>query len=48
MESAAMTAEQQGPRMQQVRIYSSVTTVDTETNKKKLLTFRRPQGRREL
>jgi len=31
MESAAMIAEQQGPRLQQVRTYSNATAVGTET-----------------
>ena len=47
MESAAMTAEQQGPRMQQVRIYSSVTTVDTETNKQKKTAYLQKASHRQ-
>jgi len=46
MESPAITAEQQGPRLQQVRISSNAKTIGTEIKEKKLLTFRRPQGHR--
>jgi len=42
MESAAMTAKQQGPRLQQVRTHPNVTALGTEIKGKKMLTFRRP------
>jgi len=46
--NAAMTAEQQGSRLQQVRLCSNTTAMDTEIKEKKLLTFRRPQEHKDL
>ena len=48
MESAAVTAEQEGPRMQQVRIAASEDLLKCNScghrhKGKKLLLFRRPQ-----
>jgi len=37
MESTAMTAEQQGPRLQQVRICSNATAVGTEIKERSCL-----------
>ena len=48
MESIAITAEQQGPRVQQASTCSDVTAIGTENKGKKLLTFRRPQVQRDL
>ena len=49
IESTAKTAEQQGPRLQQVRTCSNATAVGTEMKEeKKLLTFRRPQTDRDI
>lgn len=48
IESTAMTAEQQGPRLQQVRTYSNATAIGTENKGKKLLTLGRPQVQRDL
>jgi len=48
MERAATIVEQQSPRLQQVRICSMTAAVHTETKEKNLLTFRRPQARKDL
>lgn len=48
IESATVTAEQQGPWLQQVRICSNATAIGAETEEKKLLTCRRPQVHRNL
>jgi len=48
MENEVLRAEQQGPRLQQVRICSNATAMDTEIKERKLLTFRRPHVHRDL
>jgi len=47
MERAAMTTDQQGPRIQQVRICSNATATSTKM-KENLLTFGKPQVDRGL
>jgi len=47
MESAAVTAEQQSPRLQQAKTCSNATAMGTETKEKKLLAFRRSQAHRD-
>jgi len=47
MENAEMTAEQQGPRLQQVGTCSNATAAGTNKGKK-LLTFGRPQVCQDL
>ena len=40
--------QQQGPRLQQVRIHSNTTAIDTETKEINLLTFRKPRAYKDL
>jgi len=48
MKSTTTAAEQQDPRLQQVRICSNATAIVAEIKEKNLLTFRRPQVGRDL
>jgi len=48
MESAAIIAGQQSPRLHQVRISPKAANTETRGEKKKLLTLRSPQVRRDL
>jgi len=48
MESITKTAEQQDPRLQQMRIHSNAITAGTKSKEKKLFIFRRPQICRDL
>lgn len=51
MESTVMTAEQKDPRLQQVRIHSNTTAVDTEIRERSCLPsegFRQAEISREI